>query len=810
MSAPSTSTQFLELAVKSGLLSPQDLQAYLQHRLKTSGGDPATPGPGLLPKVPRALANAMVRDRLLTRFQVEQLLLGRWRHFILSGKYVVLGPLGSGGMGQVFLCEHKVMRRRVAVKVLPPTHSNNPAALERFHREARAVAQLRHPNIVGGHDVDRDGNVHFLVMEHIDGSTFHKLVREHGPLTPLRAAHYVRQAALGLQHAHEAGLVHRDVKPSNLLLERTGTVKLLDMGLARFFHDETDDLSSRNVETALGTASYMAPEQALDSHAADVRADVYSLGATFYFLLAGQSPSPQGPLLDRRASPNSPRPPSQPWPLRDLRPEVPEGLAAILDRMMAKAPEERFQAPAEVVEALAPWTQAPVPPPPAAEMPELVVTLTRSSGGPTPTDSSATSAVPIPPAFLYGPPSSATSFPWQAGDETSIDASWPLSPLPILAGGPGGVGGNATHTLTGAVSQQGGARVGALAAQPPFPPAGPEDADGAGRPRPTAVPSPVGVGLPPPAPVGQCAGAPATPRHPAEKRRRPWALLGAVAVLLLGALGVAVYVGARSFESAKGPAPVGQTGGPATEAPPRLRLLVPAYFYPSAEGLAQWDRLIDSPAAAATVAIVNPDSGPGTVADPNYSKVLRRARAKGITLIGYVSTKYATRPLEQVKADVDRWARLYPEAQGIFFDEQATALDKVDYYVALYEYVRKHHGLALVVTNPGTVCAEEYLARPASDVVCLAEAPKGFSSYRPPPWAFRYPATRFAALLFKIDSPEQMRAYVRGMGEKRIGYCYVTEVAGTNPWGRLSRYWEAEASAVQQFNAQQKAPRQGP
>jgi serine/threonine protein kinase len=129
-------------------------------------------------------------------------------------------------MGYVYLCEHQVMRRRVAVKVLPARRSQDPAALERFRREARAVAQLNHTNIVGGHDIDRDGDVHFLVMEYVDGNTFTSIVKTRGPLNPIRAAHYMRQAALGLQHAHEAGLVHRDVKPSNLLLERSGTVKI--------------------------------------------------------------------------------------------------------------------------------------------------------------------------------------------------------------------------------------------------------------------------------------------------------------------------------------------------------------------------------------------------------------------------------------------------------------------------------------------------------------------------------------------------------------------------------------------------------
>jgi hypothetical protein len=138
-----------------------------------------------------------------------------------------------------------------------------------------------------------------------------------------------------------------------------------------------------------------------------------------------------------------------------------------------------------------------------------------------------------------------------------------------------------------------------------------------------------------------------------------------------------------------------------------LRLLVPAYFYPAGDGLAQWDRLLDSPAAAVTVAVANPDSGPGAAADPNYAQVLERARHKGVTVLGYVSTKYAARPLHEVMADVDRWARFYPEVRGIFFDEQPSTADQVPYYASLYRHAREERGLGLVVTNPGAACAED-------------------------------------------------------------------------------------------------------
>src|SRR5207247_730125 len=211
-------------------------------------------------------------------FQAEQFLAGKWRRFTL-GKYKVLERLGAGGMGSVYLCEHKLMRRRVAVKVLPTAKAADPASLERFYREARAVAALDHPNIIRAYDVDHEEDLHFLVMEYVDGLSLQDLVRKSGPLAPATAANYIGQAARGLQHAHEvAGLVHRDIKPGNLIVDRGGTVKILDMGLARFFNDQDDMLTQKYDENVLGTADYLAPEQALDSHNVDIRADVYSLG----------------------------------------------------------------------------------------------------------------------------------------------------------------------------------------------------------------------------------------------------------------------------------------------------------------------------------------------------------------------------------------------------------------------------------------------------------------------------------------------------------------------------------------------------
>jgi hypothetical protein len=275
------------------------------------------------------------------------------------------------------------------------------------------------------------------------------------------------------------------------------------------------------------------------------------------------------------------------------------------------------------------------------------------------------------------------------------------------------------------------------------------------------------------------------------KGRRVWALAGIGALLLAAvAAGLVLF----KMNASKGPPGV-------PESSPPLRLLVPAYFFPDGEGLLQWNQLLNSPAAAATVAIVNLDNGPGAVRHPKYTEILKRAREKGVTVIGYVSTKYATRDPEEVKADVDRWIHFYPDVQGIFLDQQASAAEKIDYYTALYQHVHKKPGLGLVVTNPGTVCAEDYFSRPATDVACLAEPPAGIGKYQPPAWAGRYSAGRFAALATNVDTPEKMQGSILETIGKRIGYCYVTDGESPNPWSRLPRYWEQEAEAVRQVNA---------
>lgn len=345
MPMTATAAEFLSLLRQSGLLSSTELVDYLV-RLPNAEQMP-----------PTELADHFVRDGLLTPFQAQHLLRGRYKNFII-GKYKIIEPLGTGGMSQVFLCEHTVMKHRVALKLLPLKDHADPALISRFQREARAAAAVNHPNVVRAHDVDQaDGRIHYLVMDYVDGVNLHDLVRRIGPLPPEQAAHYIAQAALGLQEIASKGLIHRDLKPSNLLLDREGVIRILDLGLARFA-DEGDDAITRQYssETVFGTADYLAPEQALQSPDVDTRADIYSLGATLYFLLAGRAPFEDASTAQKLLA----------HQIRDPEPieGVPAALQQVIRTMMRKNPAERYPTPYDVAEALASWARLPMPLPP--------------------------------------------------------------------------------------------------------------------------------------------------------------------------------------------------------------------------------------------------------------------------------------------------------------------------------------------------------------------------------------------------------------------------------------------------------------
>ncbi|HWB14222.1 MAG TPA: serine/threonine-protein kinase [Pirellulales bacterium] len=333
---------FVDLVRRSELVDKDQLTktlADLEQRLgKPALGDP------------QAVASHLRETGLLTRWQCDKLLEGRHKGFLL-GKYKLLDHLGTGGMSAVYLAEHVNMQRRVAIKVLPTQRVHDSSYLARFYREARAAASLDHPNIVRAYDVDNQGDTHYLVMEYVQGQDMQRLVKSQGVLPFEVAADYIRQGADGLAHAHKTGLIHRDIKPANLLIDPQGIVKLLDLGLARFADDTQASLTIAHDENVLGTADYLAPEQAVNSHRVDTRADIYSLGCTLYFALTGHPPFPDGTLPQRLMKHQT----AEPTSISKERPGAPAELVAICQRMMAKSPDKRFQTAGEVADALAKW-----------------------------------------------------------------------------------------------------------------------------------------------------------------------------------------------------------------------------------------------------------------------------------------------------------------------------------------------------------------------------------------------------------------------------------------------------------------------
>ncbi|CAN5449584.1 hypothetical protein BH11PLA2_BH11PLA2_28360 [soil metagenome] len=366
MPVPATVPEFLDVIRKSGLVN----EDRLQPELNRWGTDIAAP------TTPEQASSVLMQAGLITKFQARQFKLGRYKRFTIAGKYRLLELLGVGGMGAVYLCEHVFMKRLVAIKVLPIEKLTDPSNLDRFYREARAVAALDHPNVVKAYDIDKADNLHFLVMEYVDGTSLQEIVARYGMIDPIRAAQYIAQAAVGMHHGHLLSLVHRDIKPGNLLLDRTGVIKLLDMGLARFFDDKDDNLTAKYDDNCvLGTADYLAPEQAI-SNVVDIRADIYALGGTFYFMLTGVSPVPEGTVAAKLVFHQT----QQPKPVTEFRKDVPPGMLAVLTKMLKKKPAERYQTPMEVAEALAEWAQIDVGPPPEREMPELCPAVIVLSG----------------------------------------------------------------------------------------------------------------------------------------------------------------------------------------------------------------------------------------------------------------------------------------------------------------------------------------------------------------------------------------------------------------------------------------------
>jgi len=308
---------------------------------------------GRAPESVSQFSQWLLDTQKITSWQQQHLIAGRHKGFFL-GKYQLLSYLGAGGMSRVYLARHVALKRTVAIKLLVPKQSQDPFQSRRFQLECEAIAALDHPNIVRAHDFDRDGDYSFLVMEYVEGPDLQKIVEKQGPLRVTHAAEFVRQAALGLDHAHSRGMVHRDIKPANLLLTPERTIKILDMGVVRLVGRGEVSLTLEQGIQVLGTVDYLPPEQFIDSHNVDRRADLYSLGCTLFYLLTGHPPFNAGGQSQRIIM-HQTQPPPDP---RTERPDVPRGLVQICFRMMAKRPEDRFNSAGEVAERLRDWMLA--------------------------------------------------------------------------------------------------------------------------------------------------------------------------------------------------------------------------------------------------------------------------------------------------------------------------------------------------------------------------------------------------------------------------------------------------------------------
>jgi serine/threonine protein kinase len=348
--AVTTSWEFLEVLERSHLLSPEQMAEL---RDQPQGDRPRDPGD---------LARGLVARGILTRWQAQQLLAGQ--HFFFLGKYKLVERLGLGGMGVVFKAEHAPTHRTVAVKVMSKELLANPVAAARFQREVRILSTLNHPNIIAAYDADCVGGTHFLVMEYGEGQDLNRWVKQFGRLPIDWSCECIRQAADALQHAYEKGLVHRDIKPDNMLVEGDvlsgrPVLKLLDLGLARVVDAEGEEQTELTRSgQILGTPDYMAPEQAEDTRAADIRSDIFSLGCTLFKLLTGELPysgnSPIEKLMARVTEVAA--------PVSRLRPECPRELDAVVARMLARQPGDRYQTPGEVSAALAEFATTPADP----------------------------------------------------------------------------------------------------------------------------------------------------------------------------------------------------------------------------------------------------------------------------------------------------------------------------------------------------------------------------------------------------------------------------------------------------------------
>lgn len=345
MSLQLSANSFLQMLSLSGLLS--DTQLLLVEDTFPASSRTSTPA---------GICDWLLRQGIITEWQAEKLLQSKFRGFFL-GPYKLLNRVARGGMSTIYSAQHKESGEVHALKVLPPARTKTASYLPRLQREAAITQRLQHPNVVRvfGFYSESDGQdaVHFIAMEYLQGRDLFETVNIEGPLSCRQAADYIRQAADGLEYAHQAGLVHRDIKPGNLFVPDDGILRILDLGLAQEF-DSEENLTREFNERVLGTADYLAPEQAADSHTVDRRADLYSLGCSLYFLLTGRPPFTEGTLVQRLVAHQT----KTPVPVTHFRADIPADLESILNAMMQKNRSQRISTASEVGERLSQFLES--------------------------------------------------------------------------------------------------------------------------------------------------------------------------------------------------------------------------------------------------------------------------------------------------------------------------------------------------------------------------------------------------------------------------------------------------------------------
>jgi serine/threonine-protein kinase len=406
-------SDLLSVIRRSGVLAERQYEAV---RANVEGGE--------YPSEPHALAERLVQDEILTRFQADRLLQNKV-HGLVIDRYVILERLGEGAMGRVFKAQHRLLGRLVALKLIAPHYASRARSVARFRRELRLIGRLDHPHIIRAYDADRIGSSFYLVMEYVRGQSLDRVLEGRGPLPPDEVINYAAQAALGLAHAHGQGIVHRDVKPSNLMLTDDGQIKLLDLGLGTLIDADDQTSFATAAGRAVGTTDFMSPEQA-SGRDVDGRSDCFGLGCTAYVLMTGCVPFPADTSLERLVR----RLKAPPVPITDLLPELPSAVVQVLEKLLARRPEDRFETAAEAAEALRALLQggrsgAPAGPPAPTPTPPGPL---KSSPGP-----AAPSESPSDPAD-WSPSSAPSNRP--SADSTSVHSLMNLverSPRIVLA-----------------------------------------------------------------------------------------------------------------------------------------------------------------------------------------------------------------------------------------------------------------------------------------------------------------------------------------------------------------------------------------